>query len=339
MAAPEWWDIPYGPDGTAAPENSRFVRVHAAPAEVPADGVHATVMVLHGGYWKNKFGLGDPYGNAGTASLAPFFLKRGFAAVELEYRRRDHEGGGWPGTNEDVLTAIRRLSDLKASAVSSGPAGHDKQRIAFSALSPQKLLLVGHSAGGCLALWAAHQLDPAPIVLAAAPVADLVRGHEMRVSDEGDAVELYMKQPPVEEAALAEYKKASPAALLPVQFPVLVAYGEKDTDVPPKLVAEYAEAAKAMSPDLVSEAKIPNADHFDIVNASSEAWSGHIVPCEAWSGHMAPGDDAARGNARLGRGTHSTWRRCCTRQGEARSRDIAPGDDAAIGDARLGRDT
>lgn len=53
-----------------------------------------------------------------------------------------------------------------------------------------RLILVGHSAGGCLALWAAHQLvsvssEKAPLVLAAAPVADLVKAYEMKVSDEG----------------------------------------------------------------------------------------------------------------------------------------------------------
>ena len=66
----------------------------------------ATVVIIHGGYWKNRFGIGDEYGNAGTASIAPYFAERGFAAVELEYRRRDHHGGGWPGTNE--VLAIHR---------------------------------------------------------------------------------------------------------------------------------------------------------------------------------------------------------------------------------------
>ena len=52
-----------------------------------------------------------------------------------------------------------------------------------------RLILIGHSAGGCLALWAAHQLATTatrmPVVLAAAPVADLVKAYEMKVSDEG----------------------------------------------------------------------------------------------------------------------------------------------------------
>ncbi|CAE8629858.1 unnamed protein product [Polarella glacialis] len=274
MAA-AWWDIPYGPDGTADPENSRFLRLHAAPAVMPGGGVHATVVVLHGGYWKNKYGLDDAYGNAGTASLAPFFLQRSFAVVELEYRRRDHEGGGWPGTNEDVLAALKHMTALQQSAAD---AVDERMQAAQKALKCEKLLLVGHSAGACLALWAAHQLVPKPLVLAAAPVADLVRAHEMRVSDEGDAVELYMRQAPDGPSAESEYRKASPAALLPVQFPLLVAYGDKDADVPPQLVADYAQAAQSQSPELVSIAKIPDADHFDVVNASSKAWIDYIVP-------------------------------------------------------------
>lgn len=47
------WDVAYGPDGD--PEKSRFLRLHAAPSA----SAHGTVVVLHGGYWKNKFGLDD----------------------------------------------------------------------------------------------------------------------------------------------------------------------------------------------------------------------------------------------------------------------------------------
>ena len=106
--------------------------------------------------------------------------------VEMEYRRRDHEGGGWPGTNEDILRGLEKIEDLAAGK--EVPPGASE---AAKSLRPKRFLLLGHSAGGCLALWAAHQ-RPGMLVLAAAPVADLVKGYEMKVSDEGDAVELYM---------------------------------------------------------------------------------------------------------------------------------------------------
>ena len=53
-ASPAFWDVAYGPGGSSEPENSRFLRLHRAPVEQ-----HGTVLVLHGGYWKNKFGLDD----------------------------------------------------------------------------------------------------------------------------------------------------------------------------------------------------------------------------------------------------------------------------------------
>lgn len=275
MAA-TWWDVPYTPDGSD-PEHTRFLRLHAAPLSLPEGGAHATAVVIHGGYWKNKFGLDDPYGNAGTATLAPFFLSRGFSVVELEYRRRDHEGGGWPGTNDDIVLALRKLHELH---VGQAPAGAEA---AARALQPNRLLLLGHSAGGALALWAAHALSaaeaPSPQVLAVvalAPVADLARGHEMKISDEGDAVELYMKCTPAE--APEAYARASPSALLPVKFPLLVVFGSEDKDVPPDLVRGYADAALKASPDLVSVLEVPGSDHFDIVNGGSSAWLEQIAP-------------------------------------------------------------
>eukprot|EP00931_Biecheleriopsis_adriatica_P086288 TRINITY_DN60998_c0_g1_i1.p1 TRINITY_DN60998_c0_g1~~TRINITY_DN60998_c0_g1_i1.p1 ORF type:complete len:362 (-),score=76.53 TRINITY_DN60998_c0_g1_i1:9-1094(-) len=294
-----YWDLPYAADGTCGPDGVCFARLHALPCRVPPAGVHGTLVTIHGGYWKSKFGIGDEYGNAGTHSLAPFFLKRGFAVVELEYRSREHHGGGWPGTNEDILSALRRLAELQRSA----RAGSLRSSLpmafmtlerslteALAGLRLDKLLLLGHSAGGTLALWAAHQLAGAAktdqiqvaLVMAVAPVADLLLGHKLRVSDEGDAVELYMKQAPDSNIALAEYRKASPADLLPVSFPLLIVYGEADKDVPPILMASYAEAALARSVSgLVSVVKISDADHFAVVNADSRAWTDHILPAIA----------------------------------------------------------
>ncbi|CAE7239301.1 unnamed protein product [Symbiodinium sp. CCMP2592] len=273
MDTPEWWDLPYA---ESASPKTQFVRVHEAP-RTPGD-VHGTVIVLHGGYWKNKFGLDDEYGNAGTKSLGSFFWSRGFSVVEVEYRRRDHAGGGWPGTNEDVLMAIDFLCRLSSEAQRSSDS--DKKAAALRSLRSERLILLGHSAGGCLALWAAHQLAARglqSIVVAAAPVADLIRGYELKVSDEGDAVERYMKQAPT-GSGLEEYRKASPSALLPVTFPLCLVYGDSDTDVPPDLVRTYAKDAKSSAPALVSVLEIAGADHFQIVDARTDVWLAHIVP-------------------------------------------------------------
>lgn len=244
--------------------------------------------------------------------------------MELEYRRRDHEGGGWPGTNEDILSGLRRMGELHAAASGAGGGAaeaalaetDERCRAAAGALRPDGVVLVGHSAGGCLALWAAHRLaaEPGPVrvaaVLAAALVTDL--GHEKKamrcagvvvrcgcwskkrkkkkVSDESDCVELYMKCLP--ESDEEAYRRASPAALLPVTFPVLVAYGDKDAHIPPRLMAAYAAAARAGAPQHVVELNISGADHMDVVNAGSDAWKA-IAPALADLAAQTLGEEAA----------------------------------------------
>ena len=82
----------------------------------------------------------------------------------------------------------------------------------------------------------------------------MLQGYELKISDEGDAVQLYMKATPdSSDKALAEYQKASPRALLPVSTPTIVAYGSADTDVPPALCASYAQAAIESAPDITRE--------------------------------------------------------------------------------------
>ena len=79
------------------------------------------------------------------------------------------------------------------------------------------------------------------ICVAVSPCADLHLGHELKVSDDGDAVERYMGGPP-EEIPQA-YALACPGRLLPVNFPLLIAYGDADADVPPELMDAYTKKA------------------------------------------------------------------------------------------------
>ena len=91
----------------------------------------------------------------------PDLLAKGFGVVELEYRRRDDEGGGWPNTNADVLLAINSLPATAPGECAS--------------LDLSNVTLIGHSAGGCLALWLAAQDVQIRIrlVVAVAPVSPL----------------------------------------------------------------------------------------------------------------------------------------------------------------------
>jgi acetyl esterase/lipase len=101
-------------------------------------------------------------------TIVPDLVADGFVVAEVEYRRRDDEGGGWPGSNEDVLAALNFL-----------PSISDDIGLQFDL---SKVILIGHSAGGTMVLWAAahaEQILPA-LVVAVAPIADLEEGYRQR---------------------------------------------------------------------------------------------------------------------------------------------------------------
>lgn len=147
--------------------------------------------------------------NTPITSIVPDLLATGFGVVEVEYRRRDDEGGGWPGTNQDALLAINSLHTVAPHECASLDLGN--------------VTLIGHSAGGCLVLWlAAQELQVTlSLVVAVAPVSDLNQAYHLHLSDEGDAVERYMKCTPDTDEGFAQYFEASPAELVHrIQVPV-----------------------------------------------------------------------------------------------------------------------
>mmetsp|Transcript_11207 Transcript_11207/g.46793 ORF Transcript_11207/g.46793 Transcript_11207/m.46793 type:complete len:147 (+) Transcript_11207:513-953(+) len=91
-------------------------------------------VLVHGGFWRNKYSID----NACHDTLAPFLCSKGFAVIDSEYRRSDHEGGGYPGTNEDVLHAVNSAKEMVRAGIS---------------LNLHRIVLIGHSAGATLALW------------------------------------------------------------------------------------------------------------------------------------------------------------------------------------------
>src|SRR6266705_1128791 len=96
-------------------------------------GPHPTGILIYGGYWRARYGLDLMPG------LAEDLATRGYAGWNIEYRRVGNPGGGWPGTMLDVALAtdyLRRLAPTYA-------------------LDLQRVVAIGHSAGGHLALWLA----------------------------------------------------------------------------------------------------------------------------------------------------------------------------------------
>ena len=112
------------------------------------------VIFIHGGCWLNAFDVSH------TAPASSALMSAGYAVLSLEYRRVGDEGGGWPNTLNDVLAGIK-------TAISSADAQYDNQNIS----------LVGHSAGGHLALLAGATLrdsNAIKSVIGLAAITDLV---------------------------------------------------------------------------------------------------------------------------------------------------------------------
>jgi acetyl esterase/lipase len=221
-------------------------------------GPHPVVIVVHGGCWETPWALDH------VRSLASALTAEGFATWSLEYRRLGDPGGGWPGTFEDVAAGADRLNALAAAY----------------RLDLDRVVALGHSAGGHLALWLAarHRLSEAsplhgkrPLrlrgVIALAPIPDLRSGADGRVC--GDAIPRLLAGPPAESAS--RLRESSPIELLPLGVPQRIVCGAEDRLVPNELSRRYREAATKAG-DHVGLELVEAAGHFELVDPTSVAW-------------------------------------------------------------------
>jgi acetyl esterase/lipase len=228
---------------------------------VPIGPRAPVVCLLHGGFWRN------PYGRDQMTAIAEDLVLRRYAVWNLEYRRLGSPSGGWPAPMEDVVNGINYLSYL------AGQTDLDLKRIA----------IVGHSAGGQLALLSAVYIRentssrPAKKVRIAAvagqaPITDLAQAHKLGIG--GSSIyELLGGKP---EDHYAQYLQASPINRLPLGIRQLILHGSADDEVPFELSRAYAEAAKAAS-DPVELIELPEAGHMDFLDPSSAA---HEALCD-----------------------------------------------------------
>jgi dipeptidyl aminopeptidase/acylaminoacyl peptidase len=137
-----------------------------------------------------------------------------------------------------------------------------------------RVVLVGHSAGGHLALWAASRR--AVPVVSLAGVCDLGLAAQLRLSD-GATQDLIGGEP---EDHPDRYAAADPAALVPLQSPAVLVHGRADQNVPVELSRAYAERAAAAGAD-VRLVELPDAGHFDVIDPLSTAWPRVIEAIES----------------------------------------------------------
>jgi acetyl esterase/lipase len=211
------------------------------------------VLFLHGGFWRAA------YDRTHAGPLAEALAAAGCAVCVPEYRRVGQAGGGWPGTFDDVLAAVRALPPLVAAA-----AG----RVGTGRVGTSRAVLAGHSAGGHLALWAAGQPDAVhgPVICLAG-VTDLAGSYRDRLGQ--DATRGLMGGGP--DAFPERYRLADPMAAVPVTASVVLIHGADDDRVPARYSAGYATAATAAG-GAARLVLLPDAGHFDVIDPLAAAW-------------------------------------------------------------------
>ena len=228
-------------------------RDHVADLRLPTGTAPAPlVVVIHGGFWRQAFDRS----HAGPQSRA--LADAGYAVATIEYRRVGG-GGGVPATFDDVATAVDRVPEL-AAATGRVDAG--------------RVALVGHSAGGHLALWAAlrHRLPPTSPwrrdrdmalrgVVALAGVVDLGAARAAGLGE--DAVDAL-----VGGHDLAD---VDPALLPASELPVVLVHGRDDDRVPVANARGYADRRPA-----VQLWELEGVEHFGPIDPLSTAWP-HVL--------------------------------------------------------------
>ena len=212
------------------------------------------VVLVHGGFWQAGFGLDL------MDALAASVASAGWAAWNIEYRRVG-DGGGYPETFDDVAAAVDHLA--------LGDLPVDLGRVA----------IVGHSAGGQLAAWAASRArlpadspwsDPAVrpgLAVPQAGVLDLVDCADTGLG--GSACLQLVGGLPVDVPE--RYARTSPLALAPPEAAVLAVHGTDDRLVPIAQSERYVAVVEAAGGRAELQAVV-GADHFDVIDPDHEAW-------------------------------------------------------------------
>jgi acetyl esterase/lipase len=187
----------------------------------------------------------------------------GIATWSLEYRRTGEPGGGWPGTFEDVAAGTRFLLDRAESL----------------GIDPERVVLLGHSAGGHLASWLGgrNRVPTGSGIEGAAPrvrgvvslagLLDLHAAWSLHLSD--DAVVELLGGTPAEVPE--RYQAASPLALIPASVPHLIVHGAADEIVPMAISERYHRAAVGAGQES-KLMRLDGADHFDLIDPDSAFW-------------------------------------------------------------------
>lgn len=182
------------------------------------------VVLIHGGFWRHEWTRDT------METLAVDLHQEGLSTWNIEYRRIG-TGGGWPGSAHDVSMALdfARQANLASAGMS----------------------VVGHSAGGHLAIWASSKGSTPDLIVAMAPVTNLSKHALSGLFGSTESRSLL--------------DRGAPSSLHPGDVPVVLVHGQDDSQVPIEHSTELAERN-----DLVLHRV--SGGHFELLDPSHEHW-------------------------------------------------------------------
>ena len=203
------------------------------PSLAAARSRGASVLVIHGGCWSNAFDRNHALPMVAALNAA------GFDVWLPEYRRVGDPGGGWPGTFDDIRAAIAHADERDG----------------------KPLWLVGHSAGGHLALWAgSDSTQPVAGVIALAAITDLTRYGDQQ----GSCQEMVPKLLGGSPAAHPDRYRTANIHPVALRVPYRLLWGEQDSIVgEDQLLGFPSERIE----------RIPGAGHFDLIHPHTTAFA------------------------------------------------------------------
>ncbi|WP_432504552.1 alpha/beta hydrolase family protein [Kineococcus arenarius] len=215
-------------------------------------GPFPVAVLVHGGYWRSRWQADL------MEAVAADLTARGYATWNVEYRRPDRHD--WDATTADVAAALRALAGLDAP------------------LDLQRVVLLGHSAGGQLVVRLAADVTAAStaagackpvrpaLTVSLAGCLDLESIHDRHLSE--GAVALALGGSPAELPQV--YAASSPLRRLPIGSPVAVVCCRGDDPDLLDASRRYAAAARAAGDDVAVLEE--DGDHFSVVDPRTRVW-------------------------------------------------------------------
>jgi acetyl esterase/lipase len=231
--------IPYGS------EPNQFLDLRLPKNKPP----YPLVINIHGGFWRAKYDLSH------AAHLCAALTAKGVATANIEYRRVGEPGGAWPNTFADIRSAYDFM----------------RQNAHTHKIDAQKIVVMGHSAGGQLALCLAAHESTASRVISLAGVLDLQRAYQLHLSN--DAVVEFLRGTPTDVPE--HYREADPMQLSISRASQWLIHGSADDVVPPAFSRDYFTARQKRSgkeKEDVHLLEIAGAGHLDLIDPRTSAW-------------------------------------------------------------------